>query len=63
MQQHRWMQRLSYKVKYITQGQIPYGITYMEFKYDKVNLFTNRNKLTDIANKLMVTKGEKGKRG
>ena len=33
------------------------------FKYNKMNLFTNRNKLTDIANKLMVTKGEKDKKG
>ena len=28
---------------------------YVELKYD-----TNRNRLTDIENKLMVTKGEKG---
>ena len=25
----------------------------------QMNLFTNRNKLTDIENKLMVTKGER----
>ena len=29
-------------------------------KVIKINLFTNRNRLTDIENKLMVLKGEKG---
>ena len=28
-----------------------------------MNLFTNRNRLTDLKNKLMVTKGEIGARG
>ena len=33
---------------------------YMESKkMIKMNLLTNRNKLTDIENKLMVTKGER----
>ena len=27
----------------------------------KMNLFPNRNRLTDIENKLMVTKGERGR--
>ena len=40
--------------------QIPYNITYMwNLKYDKMNLW-NRSRLTDIENKLMVTKGERG---
>ena len=28
----------------------------------QMNLFINRNKLTDVENKFMVTKGEKGGR-
>ena len=42
--------------------QIPYDITYVwNLKYDtKWTYLQNRNRLTDIENKLMVTKWEAG---
>ena len=43
--------------------QIPYDITYMWNlkKWYKLTYLQNRNKPTDIENKLMVTKGEVGR--
>ena len=42
--------------------QIPYAITYMWNlkKWYKWNYFQNRNRVTDVENKLMVTKVEVG---
>ena len=44
------------------EGQISYGITYMWNlkKWCKWTYLQNRNRLTGVENKLMVTKGEKG---
>ena len=44
------------------QRQMSYDITYMWNlkKWYKWTYLQNRNRLTDIANKLMVTKGESG---
>ena len=38
--------------------QIPYDITYRWNLKSDTNYLQNRNRLTDIENKLMVTKGE-----
>ena len=38
--------------------QIPYDITYRWNLKSDTNYLKNRNRLTDIENKLMVTKGE-----
>ena len=42
--------------------QISYGITYMWNlkEWYKWNYLQNRNRVTDVKNKLMVTKGERG---
>ena len=39
-----------------------YHLCVESLKMIQMNLFTNRNRLTDIENKLMVTKGESGGR-
>ena len=50
-------------MKSVRQRKIPYDITDVwNLKYDAKNLL-NRNTLTDLENKFMVTKGEKGKEG
>ena len=42
------------------EGEILYGITYMwNLKCDTNNYLQNRNRLTDIENQLMITKGER----
>ena len=39
-------------------------ITYMwKLKYNTVNLYQNRNRLTDIENKFMITKREREEAG
>ena len=45
----------------VRQRQIPYDLTYWwNIKYDTNELtYKTKNRLTDIENKLMVTKGEK----
>ena len=44
--------------------QILYGITYMwNLKYDTNNYLQNRNRLTDIENQLMITKGKRAGEG
>ena len=55
-----WVDLESIILNKVRQRQIPY-ITYMcNLKYDTNELIYNRNRLTDIENKLMVTKGERG---
>ena len=52
-----------YHIKSDKERQISYGITYMsnlKNNWYKWTYLWNRNRLTDIENKLMVTKGESG---
>ena len=44
------------------EGKIPYGITYM-WNLKNWTYLQNRKRLTAIENKLMVTKGERGRGG
>ena len=55
-------QKVLYLVKLVRERQILYVITYMRNLKNKTNEYIkqNRNRLTDIENKLMVTKGERG---
>ena len=54
MQQHR-----DYHIKSDRKRQVLYDITYMwTLQKVQMNLFKKQNRLTDIENKLMVTKGE-----
>ena len=53
------------EVKSYREKQISYDITYMENlkrKWYKQTYLQNRKRLTDIENKLTVTKGERGGR-
>ena len=52
---------ITFKSKSDGERQIPYAITYTwNLKYDTSEfIYKNRNRLTDIENKLMVTRGER----
>ena len=55
-----WMDLEIIILSEISQRQISCDITYMESKiWYKWTYLQNRNRLTDIENKLMVTKGER----
>ena len=54
LQQHGFNQRLSYRVKWEKERQIPYDVTYMwNLKYDTNEIiYEPENRLTDIKSKL-----------
>ena len=56
-----WMELEIIILSEVRKRKIPYDITYMwnPKKIIQINYLQNRNRLTDIENKLMVTKRER----
>lgn len=66
LQQHNWMWRALCYVKLNQTEKGKYQMISLQVEYKKYNKLANmtkRSRLTDIANKLVVSSGERGKRG